>query len=794
MPIDETRGQPWIRWHDNPSTPVVPAAPRTVFPTSLEDLVALCSTRSHGERLRAAGSHYALSEAAISDNTFVETHDPANIRQALGRTLYDVVPSCLHPDFVAALRNRHPGPYDEQSATENDGFYPVHVESGKRLYQLYAELDLGDDHIAGSLARILADRYGNAGYLGSWAFSTLGGAGGQTVVGALTTGTHGGDWRYPPLADAVLALHLVADGGRHYWIEPETPTPLGAPLTDVDKLRAHYGHARFRAPNAASVDNFDVIRDDDLFNAVLVSAGRFGIIYSVVIAAVRQYSLHEEVRLTTWQDVKELIGDTSSHLYSHRFLRVGLSLTPHANFTRNLCGVTKRWNVPLANHPRGLGPIGRAERRGPVVEWFDPRIQAPRFQYAGNSHPFSHNPNRPQEIAEPSLLVRACSDPSFMEGTVREVAAEIHEFVDSSGAIIGPSMAAVAIVAGATALIILLAAFAVILLLIAAFLEWLRNAVRPTLGETMNELRAALLERSDPLERAAGIYTWQCIVYNAFAAQQAERDVEAISYAVMDGWDYLDRSCFVNGDSIEVFFDATDPTLIAYVDALIAYEMVQEFNSKAFAGYVSLRFTGPSRALLGMQRWPVTCAVEVSGLRGVTGSQELIDFAISLALNRNVRGILHWGQRNESFRSHVQQRFGDTLQEPYGPLQTWRNALGRITEHGRLDGFSSVFSRRLGLEVVTPAIGSLELASGGAIVAQPFTIRWVCDQNPAATELQLEIVDPSGARTVYGPLPLTGSQQKVATLRGTYTAQLTAALNVGGEHRYTLRTLDVHVL
>jgi hypothetical protein len=39
------------------------------------------------------------------------------------------------------------------------------------------------------------------------------------VVGALSTGTHGGDFDRPPLADAVVALHLVADGGKHYWIE-----------------------------------------------------------------------------------------------------------------------------------------------------------------------------------------------------------------------------------------------------------------------------------------------------------------------------------------------------------------------------------------------------------------------------------------------------------------------------------------------------------------------------------------------------------------------------------------------
>jgi len=42
----------------------------------------------------------------------------------------------------------------------------------------------------------------------------LGGVDGQTVFGELTTGTHGGDFAQPPIADSVAALHLVADGRR----------------------------------------------------------------------------------------------------------------------------------------------------------------------------------------------------------------------------------------------------------------------------------------------------------------------------------------------------------------------------------------------------------------------------------------------------------------------------------------------------------------------------------------------------------------------------------------------------
>ena len=216
MAIDEIRSQAWVRKHDDPAAPVVPSAPRTVYPKSLEEVIEICGTRGKNERIRAAGSHWALSEAAISDTVFVETHDPRNEHQAMGRTLYDIIPGCLNPAFVDALASVAVPPFDANTVKENAGLYPVHIETGKRIYQLYAELDMGDSDPR-SLAVLLAQTRSNGTYLGPWAFHTLGGAGGQTVFGALTTGTHGGDFRMPPIADAVMAMHLVVDGGKHFW-------------------------------------------------------------------------------------------------------------------------------------------------------------------------------------------------------------------------------------------------------------------------------------------------------------------------------------------------------------------------------------------------------------------------------------------------------------------------------------------------------------------------------------------------------------------------------------------------
>ncbi|MDQ0212721.1 MULTISPECIES: hypothetical protein [Arthrobacter] len=66
------------------------------------------------------------------------------------------------------------------------------------------------------------------------------------------------------MADAVKALHLVGPGGRQHWIE------RAASITDDQALRRTY-------------PGIEIHRDDDLLAAAVVSVGRFGIIYSVLL-------------------------------------------------------------------------------------------------------------------------------------------------------------------------------------------------------------------------------------------------------------------------------------------------------------------------------------------------------------------------------------------------------------------------------------------------------------------------------------------------------------------------------
>src|SRR5262249_48427785 len=156
-----------------------------------------------------------------------------------------------------------------------------------RIYEAYSLLDRPDDAINnGALVQLLEQRHGALAeaFKGPWAFKTLGGAGGQTVFGALTTGTHGGDYKQRPISDCVAAIHLVAHGGQQYWIEASgerQPVPMGDEAKLRDKYpRAFDEHGNLVKSGQNPPNPIEVIRDSYMLDAVVVGAGRFGVVTS----------------------------------------------------------------------------------------------------------------------------------------------------------------------------------------------------------------------------------------------------------------------------------------------------------------------------------------------------------------------------------------------------------------------------------------------------------------------------------------------------------------------------------
>lgn len=100
-----------------------------------------------------------------------------------------------------------------------------------------------------------------------------GGSNGQTIAGATSTGTHGAAFRFGAVHDAIVGLHIVTGPDRHVWLE-----------------RASYPVASDEFINAIGAE---AIRDDEMFNAAVVSMGSFGIIHGVMLETEPLFLLEE---------------------------------------------------------------------------------------------------------------------------------------------------------------------------------------------------------------------------------------------------------------------------------------------------------------------------------------------------------------------------------------------------------------------------------------------------------------------------------------------------------------------
>ncbi|HEX2730927.1 MAG TPA: FAD-binding protein [Polyangiaceae bacterium] len=103
------------------------------------------------------------------------------------------------------------------------------------------------------------------------ALPTSGASNGQTICGAIATGTHGSNRRLGAMHDTILGLHLIAAGGNGYWLESPT-RPLASEAF-------------------AAVLGAKLLRDEQLFRAAVVGLGSFGLIHAVAFEAVPLYTL-----------------------------------------------------------------------------------------------------------------------------------------------------------------------------------------------------------------------------------------------------------------------------------------------------------------------------------------------------------------------------------------------------------------------------------------------------------------------------------------------------------------------
>jgi FAD/FMN-containing dehydrogenase len=118
--------------------------------------------------------------------------------------------------------------------------------------------------------------------------ATSGASNGQTIAGAISTGTHGAANAFGSIQETVLGLHIVAEGGKHYFVQRQS-----RPVVSEE----------FCAFLGAELKN-----DDELFHAALVSFGSFGIIHAVLFEAAPLFWLERHVKRLDYGQVRDALG------------------------------------------------------------------------------------------------------------------------------------------------------------------------------------------------------------------------------------------------------------------------------------------------------------------------------------------------------------------------------------------------------------------------------------------------------------------------------------------------------
>jgi len=285
----QSPSSPWFNWSGTQEV----HAREVVRPSSLEGLQDLLrrATRNKG-RARVVATGLSFSDILQADDTLIETTglmgEGGAVLLPLERELW------RNPQYAEPL---------------------VRVVCGARIRDLNATLACAG--------------------LG---FENLGGYDGQTLVGAISTSTHGSGVRIPPLCDGVCGLDLVSTNGKIWRLEPSNG------LTCPKKYAERYGTTR------------ELLQSDAEFWSAVVSLGCMGVVYSVTFKVRSAYRLRERRTLRKWQEVRAELARAPSPLDRTRNYELAINpyRRPREDFT---CLVTERWlaepNTPSIPLPQG---------------------------------------------------------------------------------------------------------------------------------------------------------------------------------------------------------------------------------------------------------------------------------------------------------------------------------------------------------------------------------------------------------------------------------------------------------
>jgi hypothetical protein len=586
-----------------------------------------------------------LPQAVARNVAFSTAFDQQKLRQvtisgaqlpAFGRVcLIDTrsLASSLHCEFSGIRATA------EQKQPEN----LFHVEAGITMADLQQLLDHQNPRLA-----LLAS----------------GGSPGATLAGALSTATHGGEFRWPLLVDTVRAVHLVCPGGEQWWIEGDVP------VANQVKLQNRYPQIDQAHFIGAGWNGISGLTAQDVLKAVIVSMGTLGVIYSIVLAVVPQFGLRQVVHPTSWKELlaaaktneKELrVGNVTANKAVLAVLTDGalngtgiaqadnvyvdLAINP---FNRD-CWVVNRQVTPSlpddANIPSpGIGDYMTALSRALASRAVDTAFSS---KFVGRIFDF---------------LSYATDVPINLDDLSNDVdqAGRLLTFIARLGDILGGTLAS-------------------------------------TSAQTVvNFVNASNLDRG--LQFLGDALTG---FFHALegTAPGINSDRTGVSYKVgAIGW----PDGGLPGRGLEIALDSTNA--FTFLQAVVFDDILANAMSnrpiKPLIGYISIRLCPPTQTLMGMQQYsPFSVMTEVVAYRSPEAN-EVMDDIQKKALAFSTAGpkpLLHWGLENDQVTNAY--LVSTPLGQPYKGttrLEAFKK-IRQFLRKGHTPVFDNNFSSRMGL-------------------------------------------------------------------------------------------------
>ena len=509
------------------------------------------------------------------------------------------------------------------------------------------------------------------------AIQASGGSPGATLAGTISTATHGGEFQDPLLIDRIMAIHLIGPGGIEWWIEGERPVMAEA------NLRALYGpHLQVINRETVLLDELKGLTSQDVLKAVVVSLGAIGVIYSVVLEVVEQFSIQQITnKIGNWtDDLLRLAGTNPSALIDRNGAANQAIFDVLVNGALNGTGIALAENryVDLA-----INPFSRSC-------WIVNRRFIPRIATDSN--------DAGDLIGNyAASLTRKLTEGVDTAEVGGQLAARILDFLSLPRD--APGIAALAIFEPNV------------------FTKFFEDALKSPmlLSSLIAHIQAKVfwnqIHESDP-KRLYGFM--EDILEGILDALQGTyehpvSDFSGLSFKVgAIGW----PGNGIPGRGFEVALPAN--AAFSYIQLVL--DMIDQHSDRgsAFMGYLSTRICPQSRTLLGMQQFDKTVMVEIVAHRTPQANQvfdDIIEFTkifnvlqegplLEGASSTQLFPNFHWGLETEWFDSDYLEK--TILNEPYRTglsltrLQLFK-LIKRYLSRGQPLVFDNGFVKRMGL-------------------------------------------------------------------------------------------------